>query len=74
MHKKNKERQGLLFMPGTFPDTDSILPKVLNIEKIVNLDPNKIGGRKPLVFDINQVFNDKSALQFHYVKTLQIAQ
>lgn len=74
MQKRNKDLNGLLFMPAAFPDTNVLAPRILNIEKIVSLNPNKIGGNKPLVFNISKIFNDKSALQFHFIKTLVLTQ
>jgi hypothetical protein len=61
---------------GTINVTDGkvTLKSTFNIEKIVRLDANKIGGNKPLVFDINSIFKDSNALQFHYFKTINLTQ
>jgi hypothetical protein len=71
--KKKKDIKGLLFMPANFP-SDPTTDDTLNIEKIVNLDGNKIGGYKPLVFNINKILKDPNALQFHYLNTLHLTQ
>ena len=72
--KKNKKMNGLLFMPADFPSTPQTPEDKFAIEKIVRLDPNKIGGYKPLVFDISKIFRDPNALQFHYYDTLHLTQ
>lgn len=46
----------------------------LNIQKIVELDTNKIGTYKPLVFNIPKIFRDSNAMQFHYDTTLNLPQ
>lgn len=71
--RKKKNYDGILFIP-TETLAVSHLSAIINIEKIVRLDPNKIGGYKPLVFDISKIFHDPKALQFHYVDTLQLKQ
>ena len=73
LHKKKKDTKGLLFMPANFPSSPAT-GDTFNIEKIVNLDGNKIGGYKPLVFNINRILKDPNALQFHYVSTIQLTQ
>lgn len=72
LHKKKKNLNGLLFMPANFPAHPSKSKTKLNIEKVVKLDPGKIGGYKPLVFDIAKIFHDPTALQFHYETTLYL--
>ena len=72
--KKSKKMNGLLFMPADFPLTPQTPEDKFNIEKIVRLDPNKVGGYKPLVFDISNIFHDPNALQFHYFTTLHLTQ
>ena len=72
--KRNKKLNGLLFMPADFPANPKNAGDKFNIEKIVRLDPNKVGGYKPLVFEIQKVFHDKNALQFHYNSTLHLTQ
>lgn len=71
--KKKKDTKGLLFMPANFPSNPTI-DNTFNIEKIVNLDGNKVGGYKPLVFNIGKILKDPNALQFHYVNTIQLTQ
>jgi len=70
--KKSKKMNGLMFMPADFPSKPSSASDKFNIEKIVRLDPNKVGGYKPLVFDINTIFHDPNALQFHFSSTLHL--
>ena len=72
--KKSKKMNGLLFIPADFPSNPKSPEEKINIEKIVRLDPNKIGGYKSLVFDINKIFHDANALQFHYYDTLHLNQ
>jgi hypothetical protein len=74
LHKKKKNVKGLLFMPADFPANPTSQSDKFNIKKIVQLDPNKVGGHKPLVFNINKVLKDPNALQFHYVNTIQLTQ
>jgi hypothetical protein len=69
-----KNRNGLLFMPANFPSNPKKEDEKFTIEKIVKLDPNKIGGNKPLVFDIAGIFHDSTALSFHYVNTINLTQ
>ncbi len=69
--KKNKKNNGLLFIPADFPESPGE-SSILNIQKIVRLDPNKVGGYKPIVFDISKIFHDTNALQFHYVSTVNL--
>lgn len=68
--RRNKNLNGLLFMPAGFPAAPAKPGQSLTIEKIVNLDPNKIGGYKPLVFDISKIFHDPHAMEFHFVNTI----
>jgi hypothetical protein len=60
-------------MPANFPSSPTA-DDTFNIEKIVNLDGNKVGGYKPLVFNINKILKDPNALQFHYVNTIHLTQ
>ena len=61
-------------MPANFPSNPSTEDDTFNIEKIVKLDANKVGGYKPLVFNINKILKDQNALQFHYVDTIHLTQ
>jgi hypothetical protein len=73
--KKEKEKKnmtGLLFMPANFPGDPVESETKLNIEKIVRIGANKVGGYKPLVFNISEIFHDSTALQFHYDSTLHL--
>ena len=74
LQKRNKKMNGLAFMPADFPSNPQTPEDKFNIEKIVRLDPNKVGGYKPLVFDISNIFHDSNALQFHYYVTLHLTQ
>ncbi|MEO6329720.1 MAG: hypothetical protein ABIO55_12340 [Ginsengibacter sp.] len=68
----NKTTGGyLFFMSGLAPDNSQ---DILNIQKIIKLDINKIGSYKPLVFNIPQILHDSNALQFHYDTTLRLIQ
>lgn len=42
----------------------------INIKHLVVLKPNKVGGSKPLRYDIEQLFDDKKALLFTYQGTV----
>jgi hypothetical protein len=69
--KKIQNNFSLLFIPAYFsagPGGGSRF----NVEKIVTLDKNKVGGGKPLIFNIKKIFRDQNALQFHYNNTLYI--
>lgn len=70
--RRNKKLSGLLFMPADFPAGPVKAGQTVKIEKIVNLDPNKIGGYKPLVFDIAKIFRDPNALEFHFIDTISL--
>jgi hypothetical protein len=70
--KKNKNMKGVMFLPADIPESPNSAEDKFNIEKIVRLDPNKVGGYKPLVFDINAIFHDPNALQFHYDHTITL--
>jgi hypothetical protein len=72
MQKSTKNMTGLLFMPANFSDDPIESETKLNIEKIVKIDANKVGGNKPLVFNISEIFHDSTALQFHYDSTLHL--
>lgn len=74
LQKRNKKLNGLLFMPADFPSQPEGPEQKFNIKKIVRLDPNKVGGYKPLVFDISKIFHDPNALEFHYVDTIHLTQ
>lgn len=74
MQKKKKNMNGLLFIPGNFVNQPVESETKLNIEKIVKLNSNKVGGNKPLVFNISEIFHDPTALQFYYDSTLQLNQ
>ena len=70
--KPGKSKKDLIFMPANFPAQPVSFKSTFNIEKIVRLDANKIGGNKPLVFNINSIFKDSNALQFHYFKKINL--
>jgi len=60
-------RGGYVFMPAK--DADS---RIINVTKIVKLDSNKIGGKKPLIFNIEDILHDPDALLFHYKRTINL--
>jgi hypothetical protein len=70
--RKKKNYHGMLFIPREILAFHQ--SSIINIKKIVRLDPNKVGGYKPLVFDVSKIFHDQNALQFHYISTLQLKQ
>jgi hypothetical protein len=72
MIKRKNDISGLLFMPANFPENPVQSETRINIEKIVKLDANKVGGYKPLVFNISKIFHDSTALQFHFDSTLHL--
>ncbi|HEV8286282.1 MAG TPA: hypothetical protein VGQ09_18370 [Chitinophagaceae bacterium] len=67
---KAKKRTDLIFL------AEEELPQLLNtsspirIKQIIRLDPNKIGGEKPIVFTIEKIFNDPDALVFTFHSTI----
>ena len=65
---KIKLRGGYVFMPAS----DTIDSRNINITKIVKLDSNKVGGKKPLVFNIENILHDPNALLFHYKRTINL--
>ena len=66
--QKKNSTFNLLFMPAAFTKRKN----GFNITKIVRMDANRIGGIKPLVFDIPVIFKDTKALHFDYVKTITL--
>jgi hypothetical protein len=68
--KKNKFFN-LLFMPVNFVETPDANNSIV-IEKIVRMGNNRIGGTKPIVFNIPVIFKDSNALRFDYVTTVTI--
>ena len=71
---RQKKNRGfnLLFMPADFPDHPERKGGSFNITKIVRIHPNRIGGNKPLVFDIPVIFSDSKALHFDYITTITL--
>lgn len=67
-HKKN-ELFNLLFMPANFAEVPE-KSSAVNFTKIVRMGNNRIGGTKPIVFNVPQIFKDSNALQFNYYKTI----
>ncbi len=72
LHKKSIRSNGLLFMPANFPAKPTSNKDKVNIKKIVRLNANKVGGYKPLVFDIEKIFRHLNALQFRNASTLPL--
>jgi hypothetical protein len=72
-NKANRKNHfNLLFMPVVFPDEPETGGASINIKKIVRTDHNKVGGKKPLVFNIGEIFHDSRAMQFDYIKTIKL--
>ncbi len=69
---KKKNAFNLLFMPVDFPENPKETKTAFDIAKIVRMEANKVGGNKPLVFDIPVIFNDSKALRFTYIKTITL--
>jgi len=69
--KKIQNNFSLLFLPAYFSASPGAVSR-FNVDKIITLDKNKVGGSKPLIFNIKKIFRDKNALQFHYNNTLYI--
>jgi hypothetical protein len=67
---KARKKTDLIFL------AEEELPQPLNtsspirIKQIIRLDPNKIGGEKPIVFTIEKIFNDPDALVFTFHSTI----
>jgi hypothetical protein len=72
--KKSKKGSAfnLVFMPAAFPENPEATGGSFNITKIVRMEANRIGGTKPLVFDIPAIFGDSNALHFDYVTTIPL--
>lgn len=43
----------------------------IRIKEIINLNTNKIGGTKPVIYPIEKIFSDPDALLFKYFTTLK---
>jgi hypothetical protein len=70
-HKRN-QIFNLLFMPANFSDAVPVAGSFLNFTKIVRMGTNRIGGVKPVVFNIPEIFKDSNALRFNYVKSVSL--
>jgi hypothetical protein len=70
-HKRN-QIFNLLFMPAGFSDAVPVAGSFLNFTKIVRMGTNRIGGVKPVVFNIPEIFKDSNALRFNYVKSVSL--
>ncbi len=62
----------LLFIPAEFPDKPLPKTSAVTFNKIIRMDPNRIGGTKAIVFNIPEIFKDSLALKFNYKKTFQL--
>ena len=69
--KKQTRKAGVIFTSDHFKSSLTNTRMPVRVDKIVLLDPNKIGGFKPVVFSIEDVLKDKNALLFRYLKTIQ---
>jgi hypothetical protein len=71
--KPNKKNAfNLLFLPADFPELLIENKSSFDIKKIVRMNANKVGGNKPLVFDIPAIFKDSKAMHFTYLKTITV--
>jgi hypothetical protein len=72
-NKANRKNHfNLLFMPVVFSDQAETNGDSINIKKIVRTDHNKVGGKKPLVFNIREIFHDSLAMRFDYINTIKL--
>jgi hypothetical protein len=69
---KKKNAFNLLFLPADFPQAPVENVSAFNIKKIVRMNANKVGGIKPLVFDIPVIFKDSTAMHFTYIRTITL--
>jgi hypothetical protein len=67
-----KNAFNLLFLPADFAEIPVENVSAFDIKKIVRMNANKVGGSKPLVFDIPVIFKDSKALHFTYIKTITL--
>jgi hypothetical protein len=70
-HKRN-QIFNLLFMPANFSDAAPAAGDFLNFTKIVRMGTNRIGGVKPVVFNIPEIFKDSNAMRFNYFKSIKL--
>ncbi len=70
-HKRN-QIFNLLFIPVSFSDALPAAGDFLNFTKIVRMGTNRIGGTKPVVFNIPEIFKDSNAMRFNYVKSVPL--
>jgi hypothetical protein len=69
---KKKYPFNLIFMPAVFAEAGEEEGSAITITKIVRTEPNRIGGFKPLVFNIPAIFGDSTALHFDYITTIPL--
>ncbi len=69
---KKKNAFNLLFLPAGFVEEPVENKSSFNIKKIVRMNANKVGGIKPLVFDIPAIFKDEKAMHFTYIKSIAL--
>jgi hypothetical protein len=70
-HKRN-QIFNLLFMPANFSDAEPAGGDFLNFTKIIQMGINRIGGVKPVVFNIPEIFKDSNAMRFDYIKNIPL--
>jgi hypothetical protein len=70
-HKRN-QIFNLLFMPANFSDVAPAGGSFLNFTKIIRMGTNRIGGVKPVVFNIPEIFKDTNAMRFNYIKSVPL--
>lgn len=69
---KKKNAFNLLFFPADFAEAPVANTSAFDIKKIVRMNANKVGGIKPLVFNIADIFKDSKAMHFTYIKTIAL--
>lgn len=68
--KRQVRREGVMFYSKDFGRKETNTSPI-SVEKVIQLDPNKLGGFKPVVFDVKEILRDKNAMLFHFIKTIE---
>jgi hypothetical protein len=69
---KKKDAFNLRFLPAGFVENPVKNISGFNIKKVIKMNANKVGGIKPLVFNIPVIFKDDKAMHFTYIKTITL--
>ena len=69
---KKQNPFNLLFIPAGFAEAPVANKSAFDIKKIVRMEHNRIGGVKPLIFDIPVIFKDDKALHFTYIRNITL--